>query len=160
MDGDAGELDRTIAEAACRSGELGIRTLALQADSSELATCVTAQAGTIDDLGSQTDVLVRDARNVSIAAEQLLGTTTGAHDLPAKPKRCRRACSYAFLMRYKTEVVYRRGPWRSFEAIEYATLEWVDWFIHRRLLEPIGNIPPAEAEEQYHAAANVIHMAA
>jgi putative transposase len=39
-------------------------------------------------------------------------------------------------------VIHRRGPWRSFEAVEYATLEWVDWFNHRRLLEPIGNIPP------------------
>jgi transposase InsO family protein len=61
---------------------------------------------------------------------------------------------------YKAEVIHRRGPWRSFEAVEYATLEWVDWFNHRRLLEPIGNIPPAEAEELFHAAANQISMAA
>jgi len=52
---------------------------------------------------------------------------------------------------YKAEVIHRRGPWRSFEAVEYATLEWVDWFNNRRLLEPIGNIPPAEAEERYYA---------
>lgn len=58
------------------------------------------------------------------------------------------------------EVIHRRGPWRSFEAVEYATLEWVDWFNHRRLLEPIGNIPPAEAEDQYYAAADKIDMAA
>ncbi len=45
---------------------------------------------------------------------------------------------------YKTEVIHRRGPWRSFEAVEYATLEWVDWFNNRRLLEPIGHVPPAE----------------
>jgi hypothetical protein len=55
-------------------------------------------------------------------------------------------------------VIHRRGPWRSFEAVEYATLEWVDWFNHRRLLEPIGNMPPAEAEDQYYAAANNIDM--
>ncbi|WP_439144544.1 IS3 family transposase [Sphingomonas faeni] len=61
---------------------------------------------------------------------------------------------------YKAEVIHRRGPWRSFEAVEYATLEWVDWFNHRRLLEPIGNIPPAEAEDQYYAAADNIDMAA
>ncbi|RSV30886.1 IS3 family transposase [Sphingomonas sp. ABOLE] len=61
---------------------------------------------------------------------------------------------------YKAEVIHRRGPWRSFEAVEYATLEWVDWFNHRRLLEPIGNIPPAEAEEQYYAAADNLDMAA
>jgi transposase InsO family protein len=53
---------------------------------------------------------------------------------------------------YKAEVIHRRGPWRSFEAVEFATLEWVDWFNHRRLLEPIGNIPPAEAEANYDAA--------
>ena len=61
---------------------------------------------------------------------------------------------------YKAEVIHRRGPWRNFEAVEYATLEWVDWFNHRRLLEPIGNIPPAEAEELYYAAADNIDMAA
>jgi len=55
---------------------------------------------------------------------------------------------------YKTEVIHRRGPWRSLEAVEYATLEWVDWFNNRRLLEPIGNMPPAEAELRYYAQAN------
>jgi putative transposase len=52
---------------------------------------------------------------------------------------------------YKAEVIHRRRPWRSFEAVELATLEWVDWFNHRRLLEPIGNIPPAESEQRYFA---------
>ncbi len=61
---------------------------------------------------------------------------------------------------YKAEVIHRRGPWRSFEAVEFATLEWVDWFNHRRLLEPIGNILHAEAEEQYYAAADNLDMAA
>ncbi|SDX87326.1 Integrase core domain-containing protein [Albimonas donghaensis] len=50
---------------------------------------------------------------------------------------------------FKAEVIHRRGPWRSCEAVEHATLEGVDWFNTRRLLEPIGNIPPAEAEEEY-----------
>lgn len=61
---------------------------------------------------------------------------------------------------YKAEVIHRRGPWRSFEAVEYATLEWVDWFNNRRLLEPIGNIPPAEAEELYYAMLDDVSMAA
>ena len=52
---------------------------------------------------------------------------------------------------YKTEVIHRCGPWRSFEAVERATLEWVDWFNNHRLLEPIANIPPAEAEAHYYA---------
>ncbi len=51
---------------------------------------------------------------------------------------------------YKAEVIYRRGPWKNMEAVEYATLEWVDWFNHRRLLEPIGHVPPAELEAAYY----------
>lgn len=50
----------------------------------------------------------------------------------------------------KVEVIQRRGPWRSFEAVEYATLEWLDWFNYRGRLEPIGNIPPAVAEANYY----------
>ena len=61
---------------------------------------------------------------------------------------------------YKAEVIHRRGPWRSFEAVEFATLEWVDWFNHRRLLQPIGNIPPAEAEARYYAALETVAEAA
>lgn len=61
---------------------------------------------------------------------------------------------------FKAEVIHRRGPWRSFEAVEFATLEWVDWFNHRRLFEPIGNIPPAEAEARYYAQAEVQALAA
>ena len=61
---------------------------------------------------------------------------------------------------YKAEVIHRRGPWRSFEAVEFATLTWVDWFNNRRLLEPIGNIPPAEAEERYYAMLEEPAMAA
>jgi len=61
---------------------------------------------------------------------------------------------------FKTEVIHRRGPWRSFEAVEFATLEWVDWFNNRRLLEPIGNIPPAEAEEASYTPLEVMPIAA
>jgi putative transposase len=61
---------------------------------------------------------------------------------------------------FKAEVIHRRGPWRNAEAVEFATLEWVDWFNHRRLLEPIGNIPPAEAEARYHAQLEGLAMAA
>ena len=61
---------------------------------------------------------------------------------------------------YKAEIIHRRRPWRSFEAVEFATLEWVDWFNNRRLLEPIGNMPPAEAEERYYAMLDEPAMAA
>jgi putative transposase len=50
---------------------------------------------------------------------------------------------------YKAEIIHRRGPWKTREAVELATLEWVSWFNHHRLLEPIGYIPPAEAEANY-----------
>ncbi len=56
---------------------------------------------------------------------------------------------------FKTEVIRRQGPWRSLDAVEFATLAWVDWFNTRRLLEPIGYVPPAEREAEYYAQAAV-----
>jgi transposase InsO family protein len=61
---------------------------------------------------------------------------------------------------YKTEVIRRRGPWRNIDAVEYATLVWVDWFNNRRLLEPLGYVPPAEFEEAYYRAQQSQAMAA
>jgi putative transposase len=61
---------------------------------------------------------------------------------------------------YKAEVIHRCGPWRSFDAVEFATLEWVDWFNNRRLLEPIGNLPPAQAEAAYYAQLEPTRIAA
>ena len=51
---------------------------------------------------------------------------------------------------YKTELIHRRGPWKGLDDVEYATLEWVDWFNHKRILQPIGDIPPAEYEANYY----------
>lgn len=51
---------------------------------------------------------------------------------------------------FKTEVIRKQGPWRNLDAVEYATLEWVDWFNTRRLLEPIGHVPPSEFEQRYY----------
>jgi transposase InsO family protein len=53
---------------------------------------------------------------------------------------------------FKTEVIRRDGPWRGLDDVEYATLEWVAWFNTQRLLEPLGHLPPAEYEEQFHRA--------
>jgi putative transposase len=61
---------------------------------------------------------------------------------------------------YKTELIRRRGPWRGLDEVEYATLEWVDWFNHRRLLEPIGHVPPAEFEAAYHRREDLSRTAA
>ena len=56
---------------------------------------------------------------------------------------------------FKAEVIRRRGPWKNLEAVEYATLEWVDWFNNKRLLEPIGNVPSAEFEKAYYAGSHL-----
>ncbi len=61
---------------------------------------------------------------------------------------------------FKTEVIRRQGPWRNIETVEFATLDWVEWFNKRRLLEPIGNVPPAELEEAYYAQAEELAMVA
>jgi len=54
---------------------------------------------------------------------------------------------------FKTELIGKQGPWKNLDDVEFATLEWVDWFNHRRLLEPIGHVPPAELEEEYYRQA-------
>ncbi len=51
---------------------------------------------------------------------------------------------------YKTELIHKRAPWKTRESVELATLEWVSWFNHHRLMESIGYIPPAEAEAKYY----------
>ena len=61
---------------------------------------------------------------------------------------------------YKAELIHRRGPWRTREAVEIATLEWVNWFNHHRLLEPIGYLTPAEAEANYYTARETLDMVA
>jgi transposase InsO family protein len=61
---------------------------------------------------------------------------------------------------YKTEVIRRRGPWRDLDAVDFATLQCVHWFNHRRLLEPIGYIPPAEKEAAYYRARDELAVAA
>lgn len=61
---------------------------------------------------------------------------------------------------YKAEVIHRRGPWHNIEDVEFATLEWVDWFNNRRLLQPIGDIPPAEFEQIYYQQQRSLAVAA
>jgi transposase InsO family protein len=61
---------------------------------------------------------------------------------------------------YKTELIRQRGPWRNIDDVEYATLEWVHWFNHRRLFQPIGDVPPAELETAYYRQLEESAMAA
>ncbi len=89
------------------------------------------------DRGSQDLALRYTERLVDAGVEPSVGSDGGSYD---------NALAETINGLYKAEVIHRRGPWRSFEAVAFATLEWVDWFNTRRLREPIGNIPPAEAE--------------
>jgi transposase InsO family protein len=76
----------------------------------------------------------------------------GWGDGPWKTRHTRPDPTYAetIIGLYKAELIRRRGPWRGIDDVEYATLEWVDWFNHRRLMEPIGHGPPAEYEAAWH----------
>lgn len=60
------------------------------------------------------------------------------------------AMAESIIGRFTADVIRRRGPWRGLDEVEIATLEWVDWFNNRRILEAIGNRPPAELEETYY----------
>lgn len=92
------------------------------------------------DHGSQYLSIRYSERLTEIGVEPSTGSVGDSYD---------NALAETVIGLYKTEVIHHRGPWRNLEAVEYATLEWVDWFNNRRLLEPIGNVPPAEFEMQY-----------
>jgi len=92
------------------------------------------------DHGSQYLSIRYSERLIEIGVQPSTGTVGDSYD---------NALAETIIGLYKTEVIYHRGPWKSFEEVEYATLEWVDWFNNRRLLEPIGNVPPAEFEMQH-----------
>ena len=93
------------------------------------------------DHGSQYLSIRYTERLAEAGAEASVGSVGDSYD---------NALAESVIGLFKTEVIYARGPWRSLDAVEYATLEWVDWFNHRRLLEPIGHVPPAEFEEAYY----------
>ena len=83
--------------------------------------------------------------------EASVGTTGDSYD---------NAMAETIIGLFKTEVIHARGPWRSLDAVEYAALEWVDWFNNRRLLEPIGHVPPAEFEAEYYRQQSGLAIAA
>ena len=93
------------------------------------------------DRGSQYLSIRYSERMTDAGVEPSVGTTGDSYD---------NALAETIIGLYKTEVIYHRGPWRTIDTVEYATLEWVDWFNNRRLLESIGNIPPAEFEMAFY----------
>jgi len=90
-------------------------------------------------------------RLTEIGVEPSVGTVGDSYD---------NAMAESVIGLFKAEMIYARGPWRSLEMVEYATLEWVDWFNNRRLLEPIGHVPPAEFEAAYYRQQSSQAMAA
>jgi transposase InsO family protein len=94
---------------------------------------------------------------VSVAAD--LARRLSRSAISASSRKSMKLCSVSTAL-VASAAIHRRGPWRSFEAVEMATLEWVDWFNNRRLLEPIGNISPAEAEAHYYAQFEELAMVA
>jgi transposase InsO family protein len=103
------------------------------------------------DHGSQYLSIRYTERLAEVGAQPSVGSVGDSYD---------NALAETVIGLYKTEVIQPRGPWRNLEAVEYATLEWVDWFNNRRLLEPIGNIPPAELEASYYQSTGELPMAA
>jgi transposase InsO family protein len=103
------------------------------------------------DRGSQYLAIRYTERLAEVGIEPSVGSVGDSYD---------NALAETVIGLVKTEVIRRRGPWRSLEAVELATLKWVDWFNHRRLLEPIGNVPPAEAEAAFHVQMDAVHVAA
>jgi transposase InsO family protein len=103
------------------------------------------------DRGSQYLSIRYSERLAEAGAQPSVGSVGDSYD---------NALAETIIGLFKTEVIHHRGPWRTLESVEYATLEWVDWFNHRRLLEPIGNIPPAELEATYHQSTSQLPIAA
>ena len=103
------------------------------------------------DRGSQYLSIRYSERLTEVGAQPSVGSVGDSYD---------NALAETIIGLYKAEVIHRRGPWRHLDAVEFATLEWVDWFNHRRLLEPIGHVPPAEFEAAYYQSPSQLPMAA
>jgi transposase InsO family protein len=91
----------------------------------------------------------RGGQYLAICYTERLGEQGAVNSVGSKGDSYDNALAETIICLYKTELIRRRGPWKGLDDVEYATLEWVDWFNHRRLLEPIGDVPPAEFEAAY-----------
>jgi transposase InsO family protein len=93
------------------------------------------------DRGGQYLSIRYSERLADVGAQPSVGSTGDSYD---------NALAESIIGLFKTEVIRQRGPWKNIDVVEYATLEWVDWFNHRRLLRPIGDVPPRELETAYY----------
>ena len=101
----------------------------------------------LDELVHHSD---RGVQYLAIRYTERLAETGAVNSVGSKGDSYDNALAETMIGLYKAELVRNRGPWRGLDDLEYATLEWVDWFNHRRLFEAHGQIPPAEFEESYY----------
>jgi putative transposase len=113
----------------------------LALDALEMA--IWRRRGVLDGLVHHSD---RGSQYLSIRYTERLAEAGAVASVGSRGDSFDNALAETIIGLYKTELIRRRGPWKGIDEVEYATLEWVDWFNHRRLLEPIGHIPPAEFE--------------
>ena len=102
----------------------------------------------------------RGVQYVSIRYTERLGEVGSTPSVGSVGDSYDNALAETIIGLYKTELIRQQGPWKNIDEVEFATLKWVDWFNHRRLLEPIGDIPPAEKEEAYYQQLTESAMAA
>ena len=136
------------------SAQFGPKTSSTSLDALEQALWARSGAkGVIhhSDRGSQYLSIRYSERLAEAGFEPSVGSVGDSYD---------NALAETIIGLFKAEVIHHRGPWCHLEAVEYATLEWIDWFNHRRLLEPIGNVPPAEFEASYYQSTSQLPMAA
>jgi transposase InsO family protein len=117
----------------------------LALDALEMA--IWARRGELEGLVHHSD---RGSQYLSIRYTERLAEAGAVTSVGSRGDSFDNALAETIIGLYKTELIRRRGPWKGLDQVEYATLEWVDWFNHRRLLEPIGHVPPAEFEAAYH----------
>jgi putative transposase len=115
-------------------------------DALEQAICDRCGAG-VTDLVHHSD---RGTQYVSMRYTARLADASIAPSVGSRGDSYDNALAESVIGLFKTELIQRQGPWRHLEAVEFATLAWVDWFNTRRLLEPIGYVPPAEYEASYY----------
>jgi len=113
-----------------------------------LEQAIYDRRGDLEDLVHHSD---RGTQYLSMRYTERLADADIAPSVGSRGDSYDNAMAESIIGLFKTEVIHLKGPWRHLEAVEFATLTWVDWFNTRRLLEPIGYVPPAEYEAAYYA---------
>jgi len=121
-----------------------------------LEMAIWRRRGGLDGLVHHSD---RGSQYLSIRYTERLAEAGAVTSVGSRGDSFDNALAETIIGLYKTELIRRRSPWKGIDQVEYATLEWADWFNHRRLLEPIGYVPPAEFEAAYHRREDSTHAA-